>query len=112
MTKKVIMMPAEKVTDETFDEVIKKNRIVLLDFWATWCGPCRMIAPIIEELAEKYKGKVFVGKIDTDSNPKTPQKFNIMAIPTLLLFKDGKLADQITGAVPKGDIERAIQKLL
>jgi thioredoxin 1 len=105
-------MPAEKITDANFEQVIKDNKVVLVDFWAPWCGPCRMIAPIVDELAEKYKGKAYVGKLDTDSSPKVPQRFSVMAIPTILLFKDGKLAEQITGAVPKSDIERAITKLL
>ena len=95
---------AEPITlpDETFQsEVIESSVPVLVDFWATWCGPCRMVAPIIEELADEYEGRAKIGKVDVDSEQKIASDFGIRSIPTLLIFKDGKLADQIVGAVPK-----------
>ena len=101
------------VTDADFEEkVIKSELPVLVDFWAAWCGPCRAIAPVIEELAEEYEGKVVVAKMNVDENPATPGKFGIRAIPTLILFKDGQVVEQITGAVAKAMIEQAIQKVI
>jgi len=102
-----------QVTDGDFDQEILKSDIpVLVDFWAAWCGPCRAIAPVIEELAKDYAGKVKVAKMNVDENSKTPVKFGIRAIPTLILFKNGNVVDQITGAVAKTQIENAIKKLL
>ena len=86
------------------DEVEKSDLPVLIDFWAVWCGPCRMIAPIVEELATEYQGKAKIGKVDVDNNPMIAGKFGIRSIPTLLIFKGGKIVDQIVGAVPKGHI--------
>ncbi len=101
------------VTDADFEEkVINSELPVLVDFWAAWCGPCRAIAPVIEELAEEYEGKVVIAKMNVDENPVTPGKFGIRAIPTLILFKDGKVVEQITGAVGKAMIENALKKVL
>ena len=89
-------------TDADFDaEVLRSDRPVLVDFWAIWCGPCRMMAPVIDSLAEKYAGRVKVGKLDVDHNPMSAQRYNVRGIPTLLLFKDGQVVDQIVGSVPK-----------
>ncbi|MBZ5648519.1 MAG: thioredoxin [Acidobacteriia bacterium] len=102
-----------EVTDENFDrDVLKASQPVLVDFWAAWCGPCKAIAPIVEEVASQYNGKVKVGKMDVDKNIATPQRYGVRGIPTLLLFKDGKVAEQIVGYVPKETIEKAITKVL
>jgi len=102
-----------EVTDENFDrDVLQASQPVLVDFWAAWCGPCKAIAPIVEEVATQYTGKVKVGKMDVDKNIATPQRYGVRGIPTLLLFKDGKVAEQIVGYVPKETIEKAITKVL
>jgi thioredoxin 1 len=93
------------LTDASFEtEVVKSEHPVLIDFWASWCGPCKMIAPIIDELATEYQGKVKVGKVDVDSNQNTAIHFGIRSIPTLLIFKGGQVVDTIVGAVPKQTI--------
>ncbi|HMW34280.1 thioredoxin [bacterium] len=93
------------LSDASFEnEVIKSDKPVLVDFWATWCGPCRMIAPMVEELAKEYDGKAKICKIDVDANPAVASKFGIMSIPTLLFFKNGQLADKVVGAVPKAKL--------
>jgi thioredoxin 1 len=90
------------VTDDSFaSEVEKHSGVAVVDFWATWCGPCRMIAPILDQLSEEYAGRVKITKLDVDANQKTAMRFQVRSIPTLLFFKDGKLVDQVIGAVPK-----------
>ncbi len=102
-----------QVTDDTFEaEILKSDIPCMVDFWAAWCGPCRAIAPVVEELAEQYTGKVKVAKLNVDESPKTPGQYGIRAIPTLILFKGGQVADQITGAVSKNHIEQALSKLV
>jgi thioredoxin 1 len=101
------------ITDSNFEsEVLKSTQPVLIDFWATWCGPCRAIAPLVEQLAGEYAGKVKVAKVNIDENPKTPTQYDVRSIPTLLVFKDGKVVGQIVGAVPKPKIEELIKKAL
>ena len=100
------MSNAVAVTDSNFETEIEKHEgLAVVDFWATWCGPCRMIGPIIDQLAVDYAGKAKVAKLDVDSNIKTASKFNVRSIPTILFFKDGKLVDQVVGAVQKPALE-------
>lgn len=101
------------ITDGTFEaEVLKSSTPVLIDFWAQWCAPCRAIAPMVEALAKEYAGKLKVVKLDIDSNPKTPTKYDVRSIPTLLVFKDGKVFGQIVGAAPRPKVEELIKKAL
>ncbi len=102
-----------EVSDSNFEsEVVNSDVPVLIDFWAPWCGPCRAIAPIVEEISSTYEGKIKVGKMNVDENQATTMKFGIRSIPTLIMFKDGEAIDQIIGAVPKGEIERVVEKSL
>ena len=99
------------VTDANFeDEVEKAEGLTIVDFWATWCGPCRMVAPILDQLATEYEGKVKITKLDVDANIKTGSRFNVRSIPTMLFFKGGKVVDQIIGAVPRTHIEQKLQQ--
>ncbi len=102
-----------EITDATFEqEVLKSDVPVLVDFWAEWCGPCKMIAPTVEEIANEYEGKVKVGKVDVDNNMQSAANFSIRSIPTLLIFKDGQVVDSIIGAVPKSEITRRLDAIL
>jgi thioredoxin 1 len=106
------MKPVE-VTDANFKtEVLESKTPVLVDFWAEWCGPCKMIAPVVEELAKEYDGKLRVGKVDVDSNQQTAMQFGVRSIPTLLIFKNGRVVDQIVGAVPKRMLAEKVLKHL
>lgn len=100
------------VTDATFKEVIQRSLVVAIDCWAPWCGPCRMVAPVIEEMARKYAGKILFGKLNVDENRKVATQHRIMSIPTLLVFKNGKLVDRIVGAMPRQMLEPKIAKYL
>ena len=92
------MSSATEVKDSTFDDFVKANKVVIIDCWAPWCGPCRSLSPIIEELAKEFEGKIAFGKLNTDENESIPMRFNISAIPTLLVFKNGEMVDRIVGA--------------
>ena len=102
---------AVTVTDSDFeDQVEKHGGLAVVDFWATWCAPCRMVAPILDELAAEYAGQVKVTKVDVDLNIRTASRFNVRSIPTILFFKDGRLVDQVVGAVPKPALERKFRE--
>lgn len=109
-------MASEKVFtfgDDNFEaEVLQSSIPVLVDFWATWCAPCKAIAPLIDTIAEDYDGKVKVGKVNVDDNSGIPAKYGVRGIPTVILFKDGKVVDQVVGAVPKAQLEALIKKAL
>jgi thioredoxin len=107
------MVSIQQVGDDNFDaEVIHAQLPVLIDFWAPWCGPCRAIAPLVEELAQQYEGRLKVTKMNVDENPATPSRYGVRGIPNLLLIKDGTVKDQIVGAVPKAKLVDAIEKVL
>jgi thioredoxin 1 len=102
-----------EVSDATFDqEVLQSDQPVLVDFWAAWCGPCKALGPTVDEIATQYSGKIKVAKMDVDRNQATPGRYGIRGIPALLFFKDGKVADQIVGYVPKDTIEKSIARVV
>lgn len=105
----IVAKPIE-VTDANFDQTLKDSNLVLVDFWAEWCGPCRMVAPVIEELAGEYAGKVTVAKLDVDANPQTAMKYRVMSIPTIILFKDGNPVEVMVGAAPKRNFQSRLEK--
>jgi thioredoxin 1 len=113
-TQRSLNMASDKVlefTDANFDtEVLKATEPVLVDFWATWCAPCKALTPVIDDLATEFDGKVKIGKVNVDDNPETPGKYGVRGIPTLVLFKGGKVVDQLVGAVPKSQLQDLIKK--
>lgn len=103
---------ALEITDATFEEVLKSDKPVVIDFWAEWCGPCRMVGPVIEELATEYADKVVIGKVDVDSNDEITSKYGIRNIPTILFFKNGEIIDKQVGAAQKSVLADKIEKML
>lgn len=107
------MSKAKAFSDDSFEnDVLHADKPVLVDFWAEWCGPCQMVGPIVDELAGEYEGKVKVGKVDVDSNPQTSTEYGIRSIPSLLIFKNGEVVDQIMGAVPKSQLKKQLDAQL
>jgi thioredoxin 1 len=104
----MIMGKTIELNDANFDQIVKTDKPVLVDFWAEWCGPCKMIGPIVEELAGDYDGKAVVAKLNVDENPQTAAKFGIRSIPTLLVFKNGQIVDKQVGAVPKSVLSQKL----
>ena len=105
--------PLIHLNENNFDEeILKSEKPALVDFWAPWCGPCRMVAPIVEELAQEYEGQLAVFKVNTDDNFQTAARYGIHSIPTLLIFKDGKLAEQVVGFRPKAELRRRLEQVL
>jgi thioredoxin 1 len=99
-------------TDENIKEAIQSGKPVVVDFWAEWCGPCRMVGPVVEELAKEYEGRVIIGKLDVDENVETPNEYGIRNIPTILFFKDGQVVDKQIGAAPKAALAAKVEALL
>ena len=107
------MSAAEQVTDSTFEQEVLKSEVpVLVEFWAPWCGPCRMVAPVVEEIAEQYEGQIKVVKVNTDENPNIASQYGIRSIPTLMIFKGGDKVDMVVGAVPKTTLANTLEKYL
>jgi thioredoxin 1 len=106
------MAKAIEITDSNFEEIINSDQPILVDFWAEWCGPCKMIGPVVEELAGDYEGKAIIGKVDVDSNPNVASQFGIRSIPTLLFFKGGQIVDKQVGAVPKAVLAKKLDAQL
>ena len=111
--RKVTAMATVKVTDDTFNSEVRESDIpVLVDFWAEWCGPCRMVGPIIEDLSNEYEGRVLVGKVDVDSNPEVSMKYGIRSIPTILILKNGEVVEKHVGTTTKANLAEKIDKHL
>jgi thioredoxin 1 len=107
------MSAAAQVTDSTFEQEVLKSEVpVLVDFWAPWCGPCRMVAPVVDEIAQQYEGQVKVVKVNTDENPNVASQYGIRSIPTLMIFKAGQRVDMVVGAVPKTTLANTLEKYL
>jgi thioredoxin 1 len=110
---RIYILLVSKVIDATFqEEVLNHNQPVLVDFWAPWCGPCRMVAPVVDEIAHEYKGSIKVVKVNTDENPSTATEYGIRSIPTLMIFKNGQRVDTVIGAVPKSTLSSTLNKYL
>ncbi len=104
-------MSIHHFTDSNFKKEVLESKVpVVVDFWANWCGPCKMIAPIVEELAKEYEGKVKIGKVDVDTNPQSASAYGIMSIPSLIFFKNGKVMDQVTGAINRASLKQKIEE--
>jgi len=101
-----------ELTDQNFADVTGSAALSMVDFWAVWCGPCRLVAPFVEQIADEYQGQVTVGKLDVDANQRVATQFNVRSIPTILFFKEGKLVDQVVGAVPKAALESKVKQHL
>jgi len=107
------MVATAEVTDSSFkEEVLDSDMTVLVDFWAPWCGPCRMVAPVVDEISEQYEGQVKVVKVNTDENPNVASQYGIRSIPTLMIFKDGERVDMVVGAVPKTTLANTLEKYI
>jgi thioredoxin 1 len=100
------------ITDSNFQETLKANRLIVIDFWAPWCGPCRMVGPVIEQLAVEYAGKVAFGKMNVDENQNVPSNFDVMSIPTIIVFHNGQAVERIVGAYPKASIEAVFKRYI
>lgn len=103
---------AKEFTDANFDELLSSNKVVVADFWATWCGPCKAMGPSIDELSEQYEGQALIGKVDVEENNDLAEKYAIRSVPTIIFFKDGEMVDKQVGAVPKAVLESKIKALL
>lgn len=102
----------QQITDADFEKIVNAGQPVFIDFWAPWCGPCRLVGPIVEELAPGYDGKAVIGKLNVDDNPMVAQRFGVTSIPTMMMFKDGKLVDRMVGAAPKSALQTFIDRNL
>src|SRR5947208_15666809 len=101
-----------EITDQDFEQLVNGAQPVFVDFWAPWCGPCRIVGPIVEELAPSYEGRAVITKMNVDDNPEVAQKYGVTSIPTLMMFKGGKLVDRVVGAMPKGELQKFIDRNL
>ena len=101
-----------ELTDANFDSTLRSQKLMLVDFWAPWCGPCRWVSPVLEQIAKENSGKLVLGKMDVDDNPKTSERFGIQGIPTIMIAKDGRIVDQVVGALPKEDLDAVIRPYL